>query len=76
MGDEMFDHFVICGVPSAGNGKDKAPAAFTIDLVAIFDHLHVGLGAIGCVATDDHQRHQPRETTHFRCDSRHAAWAI
>src|ERR671913_981822 len=54
MGDEMLDHFLIYRFPGAGNGKAKAPAAFIIRLVAIFDHLHVSLGAIGRVATDDH----------------------
>src|ERR671912_2057715 len=54
MGDEMLDHFLIYRFPGASNGKDKAPAAFIIGLVAIFDHLHVSLGAIGRVATDDH----------------------
>ena len=55
MRDEMLDHFLIRGFPRAGNGKDKAPAALLIGLVAIFDHLHIGLGALGRVATDDHQ---------------------
>ena len=54
MGDEMLDHFLIYRFPGAGNGTDKAPAAFILGLVAIFDHLHVSLGAIGRVATDDH----------------------
>src|SRR5918997_1973204 len=55
MGDEILDHFLIYCFPGTGNGKDKTPAAFVINLVAIFDHLHVGFGAIGRVATDDYQ---------------------
>ena len=55
MGHEIFDHFLLDRFPGPGDGKDKAPAACGIGLVAVFDHVHVGLGAIGGIATHDDQ---------------------
>ena len=84
MGHEIFERFILHGLPGPGNRKDKAPAACGIGLVTGFDHVHVGLGTIGGIPTHDDQlgptagaqtRPPSRETRHFRCDTPRGAWA-
>src|SRR2546425_4616147 len=49
MGHEIFERFILNGLPGPGDRKDKAPAACGIGLVTGFDHVHIGLGTIGSI---------------------------
>src|SRR5262249_30030956 len=60
MGYEMFDRFLVRRFPGAGDRKDKAPTACSINFVPVLDHAHVGLRAIGGIATHDDQLRPPR----------------
>src|SRR5918911_5773314 len=53
MGHEVFERFLLHGLPGPGDRKDKAPAACRIGLVTGFDHGHVGLGPIGGIPAHD-----------------------
>src|SRR5712664_1016969 len=55
MGHEVFDRFLLNGLPGPGYRKDKAPAACGIGLVTGFDHVHVGLGTLGSIPAHDDQ---------------------
>src|SRR5882724_13274558 len=46
MGHEMFERFLLHGLPGTSDRKDKAPAACGIGFIAVFDHGHVGLGTL------------------------------
>jgi hypothetical protein len=55
MRHEVFDRFLFHRFPGAGDRKNKAPTACRIGLVPLLDHVHICLGAIGRISTDDHQ---------------------
>lgn len=55
---QIFNRFVLSRLPGLSNGKDKAPAALGIGLIAFDDHVHVVLGAITGIAFD-HDRVSP-----------------
>src|ERR1043166_2295708 len=42
MSYEIFERFILHGLPGPGERKDKAPAACGISLVAVLDHAYVG----------------------------------
>src|SRR2546428_641955 len=50
MGHEIFDRYLLNGLPGPRDRKDKAPAACAIGLVPVLDHAHVRFGAIGSIA--------------------------
>src|SRR5439155_19330023 len=54
MGHEIFDQFILNGLPGTVDRKDKAPAACRIGFVPVLDHTHVGLGAIGGPPAHNH----------------------
>ena len=55
MGHEIFDRFILHGLPGPSDRKDKAPAACGIGFVTVFDHVHIGLGTIGGITAHDDQ---------------------
>ena len=55
MGHEMFNRFLLNGLPGPSDCKDKAPATCGIGLGTGFDHVHVGLGTIGGITAHDDQ---------------------
>jgi hypothetical protein len=55
MGHEIFQRFILYGLPGPGDRKDKAPAACGIGAVPLLDHPDVVLGAIGRIPADNHQ---------------------
>src|SRR4029434_7317044 len=55
MGHEIFERFLLHGLPGPGDRKDKAPTACRIGFVPVLDHTYVGLGAIGSIPAYDHQ---------------------
>src|SRR5262249_22186437 len=54
-GHEIFQRFILDGLPGPGDRKDKAPAAYGIGMVPVLDHPDVVLGTVGSIATHDHQ---------------------
>ena len=63
MGHEIFDRFILNGLPGPGDRKDKAPAACGIGLVTGFDHVHIGLGTLGSITAYDDQLRPTRGDT-------------
>ena len=59
MGHEIFERFLLHGLPSPGDRKDKAPAACPISLVPVLDHPHVRFRAIGSIPTHNDQLGPP-----------------
>ena len=55
MGHEIFERFLLHGLPGPGDRKDKAPTACRIGFVPVLDHTYIGLGAIGSIPAYDHQ---------------------
>src|SRR5918992_2070246 len=53
MGHQVFDGLILDRFPRPSNGEDKAPLTSRIVGVALHDHLHIVLRAIGCIALDD-----------------------
>src|SRR5215471_18196362 len=53
MRHQVFDRFILDGFPGPGNGKHKTPAPSGISRIALQDHLHMLLVAIGGIALDD-----------------------
>jgi hypothetical protein len=60
MGHEMFERFLLHGLPGPGARQDQAPAACRIGLVPVLDHAHVRLGTLGSIPAHDHQLGPPR----------------
>jgi len=55
MGHEVFERFLLHGLPGPGDRKDQAPAAGGIGFIPGLDHGSVGLGTIGGIPAHDHQ---------------------
>src|SRR5437764_12574237 len=52
---EVFERFLLTGLPDPGDRKDKAPAPCGIRLGTVFDHGHVGRGTMSGIPTHDDQ---------------------
>src|SRR5439155_19112761 len=53
MRHEIFERFLLYGLPGPGDRKDKGPAACRIRFVPVLDHAYVRFGAIGGIPTHD-----------------------
>ena len=75
MGHQVFDGFILDCFPRPGNGEHKAPAPHGIIRIALADHLHILLGAIGGVPRHNHPL-GPRRGTKWLTISRNNAFSV